>query len=162
MALTTRIKLDFDAVFSADSSYRGSVAPNWGALDAQWADGNLANQANIAWSTISNSIANGATETIDLRALAGVFGTTLTVVEVRAILFRVRSGGALTIKIGGTNGFDGFGAAWDLLCPIGTHLHLVCPTDGVLTTSATKKTIDIVNASGAGAVYDCVVIGTSA
>jgi hypothetical protein len=162
VAVLTRFKFDFDSVFSADANYRGSVAPNWAPLDVQWADGNDANEANLAWSTINNSIANGATESIDLRALAGVFGTTLTMVEVRAILFRAKSGGGLTIKIGGTNGFDALGAAWTLYCPLGTHLHFICPTDGVLVTGASDKTIDIVNASGAAATYDLVVIGTAA
>ena len=162
MALLTRIKLDFSAVFSADTSYRGHVSPNWDALDLQWPDGTDASEADIAWATINNSITTGATESHDLRSLASVFGTTSTVVEVRALFFRVRSGGGLTIAKGGTNGFDAFGSAWTLYCPIGQQVMIVCPTDGVLVTGAADKTIDIVNASGSTAVYDLLVIGTSA
>ncbi len=170
MGLLTRLRMEFEGLFgitAENGDYAGNVRLRFPQLDERWVAGTTEGKANLGWSDYEAEIADGATRNLDLRALTGPLGSTLTMVEVRAIGIFVRNEDSpatpeLTIAKGASNGFTGLGAAFSVKIKGGTWFWLVCPKDGKISTGASDKVLDISNASGATVTYSLVVIGTSA
>lgn len=167
MGLLTNLRAVIDSVWSFTAGgivdAGGSRGVAFPPLDVRWASGSSNNEANAAAPLYEQTIATGATDTIDLNSIAMIFGTTTAFAEVRAIGIYVHNNAAtdaLTIGKGATNGWTGLGASWTVTLQRGTHLILACPIDGEYAVSGSNKTIDIANSSGATVTYSVFVIGT--
>lgn len=158
MGLVTTIKTAFNAVFTEIGDYAAGVASSMADLDVRWPSGTSTGQANTRWSDVDATIADGATTTIDIRNLTNQQGQTFLFSEVRA--FRIKASGPITIGKGGTNGWTGFGSAWQFRIGTSGYLIYACPTDGDTSTGASNKTIDITNGSGASVTYSLEIVGT--
>lgn len=109
-----------------------------------------------------------ATEDLDLAGvLANPFGSTLTFVELRAILISASSANTNNVNVTrpASNGVPLFLAASDgIAVPPGGVFMWSCPADGKVTvTASTGDLLTITNSAGSTSVtYDVVIIGTSA
>lgn len=158
MGLVTTIKTAMNAVFTEIGDYAAGVASNMADLDVRWPNGTSTGQANTRYADVTATIADGATTTIDLRSLTNQQGQSFLFSEVRA--FRFTADGPVTLSKGGTNGWTGYGSAWQFRVGTNGYLLYACPTDGDTSTSSTNKTIDITNNSGASVTYSFEMVGT--
>jgi hypothetical protein len=109
-----------------------------------------------------------ANEDLDLAGvLANEFGSTLTFVELRAVMIFAASGNTNNVLVSrpASNGVPLFSAAGDeIIVPPGGVFLWACPADGKITvTAATGDLLHVANSSsGTSVTYDVVIIGTSA
>lgn len=160
MGLRTVFRVLFDFEFSDDGDYLGVLRSGFANPDLLLANGATAGKANVPYSDVGVTLADGATRNLDLRNLTGPKGGALLFAEVRLLAIRCRDG-ALTFAKGASNGWTGLGSSWTIKLPSGSWTYLVCPTDGVLSTGAADRVIDITNNSGGTVTYDLVVVGTA-
>ncbi len=160
MGLLTTIKTSITWALGLSGDYLGAVRQAFPDLDLRWGSGTGSSQADQPWADIGATLANSATRNLDLRALTGQSGATLTMAEVRMI--RITSDVDLTIAKGASNGWTGLGASFSMLVVGGGTYILVNPTNGKMATGASDKVLDITNSSGGTATYSIEVIGVSA
>jgi hypothetical protein len=114
------------------------------------------------------TLAASATEDLDLAGvLVNAFGSTLTFVEVRAIMIYAATANTNNVRLTrpASNGVPLFLAASDGLdIPPGGVFLWACPADGKVTvTAGTGDLLTVTNSAGSTSVtYDVVIIGTSA
>lgn len=129
--------------------------------------GTAANAADLMFHD-QRTIAASSNEDLDLAGgLTNPFGTALTFVEVRTVLFYAASGNTNNVRVTrpASNGVPLFLAASDGIdVPPGGFLWWSCPADGKVTvTASTGDLINVANSSsGSSVTYDVVIIGVSA
>ncbi len=136
--------------------------------DDALASGTAADQADRLWSD-QRTLASGANDDLDLTALTHtLFGSTVSLnfARVKAILVihtSTTTGEKLRVDGSVTNGFTGPLAGTTGKIEIGADSALLLSSkkDGWATAS-NNKIVRITNAGSASAVYDIVVLGTSA
>lgn len=137
------------------------------AVQIMLGTGTAANCADLMF-TDSRTLSASGTENLDLAGgLVDAFGTTLTFVEVRAVLILASALNTNDVQLTrpASNGVPLFLASSDGIAvgPGGVFLW-ACPADGKVTvTPATGDLLTVTNSAGGTSVtYDVVVLGTSA
>lgn len=110
-------------------------------------------------------VTTGATDSLDLAGvLLNPIRQIITFTAIKLVLIRaaVANTTILSVTRPASNGVPIFAAAGDA-CPVGPGgLFLWCsPGAGVAVTPSTGDLLDIVNAAGASATYDIVIIGVA-
>jgi len=114
------------------------------------------------------TISASSNEDLDLAGvLANAFGSTLTYVELRALLISASSSNTNNVRLTrpASNGVPLFLAASDGIdIPPGGVFLWSCPADGKVTvTAATGDLLNVANSSsGTSVTYDVIVVGCSA
>ncbi len=132
-----------------------------------WTSGTTADRADLVWSD-RRTIAASSNEDLDLAGvLTGALGTTLTFVELRAVLISASTGNTNNVRLirPASNGVPLFLAASDGIdIPPGGFFFWACPADGKVTvTASTGDLLNVANSSsGSSVTYDVIIIGTSA
>lgn len=165
MALKTTIRVLINALYTKaldlDTTEDALVYSKTNSL----ADGVGSGQADKVFHD-QRSLTTGANENLDLAGvLTDAFGQTMTFAKVKAILIRAADANTteLTFKSDGTNGVPMFAALGDgIKIPPGGTFLWTAPQGGIVVTAATGDLVNMANAAGATAVYDIVVVGTSA
>jgi hypothetical protein len=130
-------------------------------------NGTAANAADLMFSD-QRTLAASANEDLDLAgSLANAFGTTLTFVELRAVLVSAAAANTNNVLVSrpSTNGVPLFSAAGDqIIIPPGGVFLWSCPADGkVAVTASTGDLLNVANSGGStGVTYDIVIVGVSA
>ena len=130
------------------------------------ASGTGLNQANVVWSD-TRTLTTAQTDSLDLAGggLTDPFGAAFAPAKVKAIIVASSSANTTNLTVFGDAAhvpFLGTVATSMTLTP-GGFIVLTNPSlAGWVVTAATADIIKIVNAAGASATYDIVVIGTSA
>lgn len=106
---------------------------------------------------------SGATDSLDLAGvLQNAIRQTVTFSSIKAVIVKAAAGNTTNLSITrpAANGVPIFAAAGDA-CPIGPGgIFVWCsPGAGVTVTGGTGDLLDIVNAAGAAATYDVIIIG---
>ena len=113
----------------------------------------------------TRTVTTGATDSIDLAGvLVNAIRQTVTFLTIKLVLIKASTGNSTILSVTRpANGVPIFAAAADA-CPVGPGGLFVwaSPVAGVTVTPGTGDLLDIVNAAGASAAYDIVIVGTSA
>lgn len=131
------------------------------------ANGTGASSADVMFHD-QRTIAASSNEDLDLAgALSNAFGSTLTFVELRAIMIVAASANTNNVRVTrpASNGVPLFLAASDGIdVPPGGVFLWSCPADGKVTIGAgSSDLINVANSSsGTSVTYDVVIIGCSA
>lgn len=127
--------------------------------------GATANAASVMWSD-RRTLASGASESLDLNgtALIDGLGAAVALARIKGIIIRAAVGNTTDLTIGNVaNGISTiFGAATQtLVLQPGELLIKMTPSAaGYLVTAGTADLLRIVNAAGASATYDIIIIGS--
>ena len=129
-------------------------------------NGTGANQADKIF-TDTRTVTTGATDSIDLAgSLTDAFGATITLARVKAILVKAASGNTTDLSIGrpASNGVPMFSAVSDAIVirPGGVFFWAAPDATAIAVTAGTGDLLSIINAAGASANYDIVIVGASA
>ncbi len=130
-------------------------------------NGTGASTADLVFSD-TRTLSASASENLDLAgSLADVFGSTLTFVELRAVMVIAAAGNTNNVRVTrpASNGVPLFLAASDGIdVPPGGVFLWACPADGKVTvTASTGDLLTVANSSsGTSVTYDVVIVGTSA
>lgn len=133
----------------------------------QLSNGTGANSADLLFHD-QRTITASSNEDLDLAgSLANAYGTTLTYVELRAVLIAASSSNTNNVRLTrpASNGVPLFLAASDGIdVPPGGVFLWSCPADGKITvTASTGDLLNVANSSsGTSVTYDVVIVGTSA
>lgn len=166
MSLTTRINVSVSSTLSSAMDLgvvaSAPLSKNW-ALDL--ASGIGASQADVVWSD-TRTVGDGATDDVDIRAaLTTALGATFAPVKVKAVLIVAAAANTTNLTIlGDANSVPilNTAATTVTLQPGGMFLLTAPALAGIAVTAGTGDIIQVVNAAGAAANFDIVVIGTSA
>ena len=137
------------------------------AIEIALSSGVSAGQADLMF-TDTRTVAASGTDALDLAGgLTDAYGTSLTFVEVRAVLVAAAAGNTNNVRVNrpSSNGVPLFLAASDGIdVPPGGVFLWTCPADGKVTvTASTGDLLNIDNSSsGTSVTYDVVILGTSA
>jgi hypothetical protein len=165
MAMRAAIKESIEVTYLPASSadYAGGLKASHPTLDVVWPDGVDASEIDDYWADAARTLATGASEDLDLQALAnGPRSATVTFVEVRGlcIVAKATNTTTLTLAPGTANPWTALGAALSLDLEPGTYFRLFCAQDGKYPVTAGSKTLKVTNAAGASAEYAILVLGT--
>lgn len=172
MPLTAKIKASIEAIETGTNDYGTPRFTPQVSHVIELINGTVADAADRIF-VDERTVASATNDDIDLAGvLVGALGSTITFVEIVAILIinRSKAGVAnttnLTIGVG-TNPFVGFlGGTTPTIGPIrpGGFVMIGCPADvGIGTvTAGTADILRIANSSGAAATYQIAIIGRSA
>lgn len=133
----------------------------------EMSNGTGSNSADLMFSD-QRTLAASGTEDLDLAgSLTNAFGSTLTYVELRAVLVSAASANTNNVLVSrpATNGVPLFSAAGDqIIIPPGGVFLWSCPADGkVAVTASTGDLLTVTNSAGSTSVtYDVIIIGVSA
>lgn len=162
---TQRVKINAKpSVIAAqlDANFGSSLAKaGIRAMVIDWLNGTGPNQSDKFWCRKDLALANAATDSWDLTALTdGPDGATVNLAELRGTFIYVVSGTSLTVGVGAANGFEGYGANFEIVLKPGDYLWIPNGNNDVRVTDGTHKVLDFL-AAGA-VVYDVCFIGASA
>jgi len=129
-------------------------------------NGTGANQADKVF-TDTRTVTTGATDSIDLAgSLTDAFGATITLARVKAILVKAASGNTTDLSVArpAANGAVLSSAASDAIVvkPGGVFFWAAPDATAIPVTAGTGDLLSIINAAGASANYDIVIVGASA
>jgi hypothetical protein len=129
-------------------------------------NGTGANQADKVF-TDTRTVTTGATDSLDLAGtLTDAFGVTFTIARVKAILVKAASANTTDLSIArpAANGLVLFSAASDAIVikPGGVFFWAAPDATAIPVTAGTGDLLSIINAAGASANYDLVIVGASA
>lgn len=166
MPLTTSIKLVLNAILSKSGVDLTTPDDTLSFIKSlTLADGTGTNQADKLWHD-QRTLTTGANENLDLAAvLADVFGVTFTLAKIKAIVIKSADANTteLQFKSDATNGVPLFSALGDgIRIPPGGLFVWTGPQAGIAVTAATGDLLNVANAAGASAIYDIIIVGTSA
>ena len=124
--------------------------------------GSTSGLANQLWHD-QRTVASGATDSLDLAGvLTNAIRQTVTFSAIKLVIIKAAAANTTVLSVTrpAANGVPIFAAAGDA-CPVGPGgIFVWCsPAAGVTVTAGTGDLLDIVNAAGASAVYDVIVIG---
>lgn len=169
MALTYNFSLkqtlEARGVPASDDNFIGLLKANFPNFDLNWPSGTASGQCNAWWGREGLSIASGATQALDLRALTGGpdEGGSVLLAEVRGIFLRARETNTTTVTFdpAASNGWTALGAGLALPLEPGTVWQMWNPVDGAWPTTASDKAVDLINGSGAAAIVDILFVGVA-
>src|SRR3990172_11967955 len=163
MPLTATVQLEVLATLSLAGDFSTpEVALDYTKLH-NFQNGTGLNQCNLMWQD-QRTLGDGASETLDLAGLlAGLFGPVLNCDVLKTIFFYSLPANTtnLTISRPDPAGVPFFEATLDsfVLAPGGLFLLTDPSAAGINVTAATGDLITIVNAAGASATYDVILLG---
>lgn len=166
-SLKTVITAQIDATLSNLLDLSTATDPLSEKAKLTWTNGTAADKADRIFHD-QRTIAASSNEDIDLAgSLSGAFGSTLTFVELRALMVKASSSNTNNVVVAraSSNGVPLFSAASDaIIVPPGGVFLWACGADGkVAVTAGTGDLINISNSSsGTSVTYDIVIVGTSA
>lgn len=151
--------------FSATLTGPGDLGTDTAELNMTYpmplVNGTAANQADRMFKD-TRTVADGATDDIDLTAVEDAFGTALGAAEVVTIFIRSNPTNTTNLTIGGSTA-DYAGMPDQTISPGGIVLVHNQGVNGLgAVVDTTGDTIRVVNAAGAQASYEIVVIARSA
>src|SRR5262249_1636986 len=128
-----------------------------------WLDGVGDNQAQKVWAA-QRTVATGATDDVDLfGVLTDAFGATFSPTKTKAVIIIAAGGNTTNLTVGAVGGATAF-VGWfganthsEQVQPGGWSVH-IAPKTG-WTNAAGADILRIVNAAGASATYDIIVVG---
>ena len=164
-ALIATVKAAVSAQYANALEFGGvEQTLKYGASHA-FTDGSGANQAQKLF-TDQRTLAASDNETLDLSGvLTDVFGATLTLTKIKAILVKAADGNTNNVIVGGaaSNAWIGpFGDASDTVAvkPGGTMMLVAPDANGYAVTAGTGDLLKVANSAGGSAVtYDIVLVG---
>jgi hypothetical protein len=168
-AAASTVNARFQFAMSGSIESDTGLARGTAALASVWTtdlkNGILADQADLVYTLKAQSIASAGTLSIDVAGtLTDPFGTAFTPAKLRVVWIYSRSnnttdltllGGGAAVPILNT------AATTATLRPGGMFLTTDSSTTGIPVTATTADIIQIVNAAGAAALVDVVLVGTS-
>lgn len=166
MSLSTSILLRCKAAESAAADLVTASGEHSIVKQYDLTSGVAANQADRVFSD-TRTLAASATENLDLAgALTGLFGSTVTIVKLKAVIIKAAAGNTNNVNVSrpASNGVPLFSAAGDEIpvLPDGAFIW-VAPGAGITVTAGTGDLLTITNSAGGTPVtYDVMLIGTSA
>jgi hypothetical protein len=164
-SLTTKAQL----VITADLANTSGLATATGNLSkTNWAltlaNGVAASQANKIYAE-KRTLLTGATDALDLAgSMTDVFGAAFTPAKVKLLAIHSYPTNTTNLTILGNAAavpILNTVATTATLQPGGTFFFTAPPLAGVAVTASTGDIVQIVNAAGASADYDIVIVGTS-
>lgn len=158
----SRLAISLSALLSDSldlSTVRDDLSKSY-SLDL--ANGSGAGQANQVFHD-TRTVASGATDSLDLAGvLQNAIRQSVVFTAIKLVIVKAAAGNTtiLSVTRPAANGVPIFAAASDA-CPVGPNgVFVWCsPGAGVAVTAATGDLLDIVNAAGASATYDVIVVG---
>lgn len=166
MPITTRLELLFDAAVTITSGIFESPTQDLVRKFRQsFANGTTAGKANRLYAG-SVALTDGGTTDLDLAggSLSDVLGAALTFVNVRAIILFARAANTTNVTVGND--------AAAFVGPFGAAAHTVVLKPGMCVaffddvgwavTPTTADILQFVNAAGAAATVDVLILGTDA
>ncbi|MBN1174529.1 MAG: hypothetical protein JXA67_20340 [Micromonosporaceae bacterium] len=165
--LKTVLTAQVDATLDSALDLVTATAPLSVRKKLTWTSGTTVDKADLIFSD-TRTISASSNEDLDLAgSLSSVYGSTLTFVELRAVLIAAAVGNTNNVRVTrpASNGVPLFLAASDGIdVPPGGFFFWACPADGKVTvTAGTGDLINVANSSsGTSVTYDVVIIGTSA
>jgi len=165
MSLTTNIQVQVSGALASTVGLQAAQAALTYSKAIALASGTGASQADKIY-TNTFAILTGATQSIDISAaLTDALGGTFLPAKLKAILIYSQAANTTNLTLFGDAAHVpilGTVATTMLLQPGGLFLLVQPPLAGITVTAATGDIIKIVNAAGATANVDVVLIGTSA
>lgn len=163
-SLSTRVTVTVAPTLTSTVGLAATSAEAKALVDFTLAAGTGANQADSVY-TASSTITTGATLTLDLKgSMVDAFGAAFTPAKLRLVYISSRNSNTTNLTLFGN-------AASPLILSVATTTVTLTPGDaflvtrrataGITVTTATADIIDIVNGSGASAIVDIVLVGTS-
>jgi hypothetical protein len=163
--LSTQVLVELKATLSDTVGMAAETAVAQALASFTLASGTGANQGDMVYTT-SATITTGATLSIDVKAaLTDAFGAAYTPAKLKLIYIASKAANTTNLTILGN-------AASVPILSAATTTATLTPGDvflitrraaaGIAVTAATGDIIDIVNAAGASAVVDVILVGTSA
>jgi hypothetical protein len=150
MSHQIRIKIDAVTVMSSLYPYLPIT------FDETWNIGvGTGNDAADTAVRLSYTLATTVTQDIDLTAITGPNGETISFAEVHAIY--VSSTGAGGLKPHAVNGWEGFGSGADIAFGVSGALLWMVGTG--YAVDSTHKVLTLTNAGAATATYNIIIIG---
>ena len=157
MAITTTIASSINTV---ETLADGSIGSNNTVTHTGYDESNALNGGTTPPATVCafflGALAAGA-KTIDLTALSGTNGATVSGTGLKVQAFRVKNLGAnaMTFTVGASNGYELAGAGWKLILASGQYA-MIYGNDATPDVAAGAKTIDV---SGTGTqTFECSII----
>lgn len=164
MSLQAIIRAQIEAVYKGTNALGTPQFPVNPAQPITLKSGTGDLAADLLWAQERN-LAGSANDALDLTALTDAFGNAINLAHVKAIYIKAADANVGNLEVGNaaSNGWIGFakGATDTVEIAPGGVLLWSAPHAGVATGS-TNKILKVLNTNGAAAVYDIVVIGTSA
>jgi len=168
MALTSSVNVQFSALLTSTSDFTTPVAEIVFPRHYQLASGTGAGQADKVWGD-QRTLAASATEDLDLTGtLVDVYGATITMARVKAIIIEAIAGNTNNVVVGAASSNPWstlLGATGTLTIRPGTSITVVCGTadaTGYTVTAATGDLLKVANSgSGTGVTYNIFFVGCS-
>lgn len=167
MSLTATVRASIKAAHTRSLDL-GTPAYNLAkTVEIALASGTGASSADLMF-TDTRTVSASGTDALDLAgSLTDAYGTTLTFVELRAVMVAASSSNTNNVRVNrpSSNGVPLFLAAGDGIdVPPGGVFLWSCPADGKVTvTAGTGDLLNIDNSSsGTSVTYDVVILGVSA
>jgi len=166
MALVSRVGINISAQLTGAAGLVADLGALSEIFNTDLLSGVAANQADVLYSTQA-TILTAATLSIDLKGggLFDPFGVAINPVKLKALYIKSAVGNTTILTLLGTaNAVPILGtvATTMALLPGGVFLYTAPPLAGVAITAGTGDIIQIVNAAGASAVVNVIILGTSA
>jgi hypothetical protein len=166
MALVSRVGINVSATLTNVAGLVNAAGPLSEIFNTDFASGVAAGQADVLYTTQA-TILTAATLTIDLKGggLTDPFGVAINPVKLKALYIKSAPSNTTILTILGNAAavpiLNTVATTLPLL-PGGVFLYTAPPLAGVAVTAATGDIIQIVNAAGASAVVNVIILGTSA
>jgi hypothetical protein len=164
-SLAARIEVKVTGTYVSAAGLVTGTAPLSQSYVQDLANGVGANQGNVLY-TATRSVLTAATDSLDLvgGGLTDAYGAAIAPARIRAVLIRSASGNTTNLTLfGDANSVPilNTAATTSTLKPGGVFLFTAPDATGVVVTAGTGDIIKVVNAAGATALYDIIVIGAS-
>jgi hypothetical protein len=163
-SLTTRVTVTVAPTLTSTVGLAATVAEAKALGDFTFTPGTGANQADSVY-TASSTITTGATLTLDLKgSMVDAFGAAFTPAKLRLVYIASRNSNTTDLTLFGNAASPlilNTAATTTTLTPGDVFLATRRATAGITVTAATADIVQIVNAAGASAVVDIVLVGTS-
>ena len=164
-SLTSRVELLVRGTLTNTLDLVESTAPLASQRIQDFTNGVGANQANVIWSD-QRTLTTGASEDLDLigGGLTDAFGVAVAPAKLRAVVITSASANTTNLTLFGDAALVlllNTAATTVTLQPGGMYVYTAPATAGVTVTATTADIIQVVNAAGASATYNIILLGTS-
>jgi hypothetical protein len=165
-SLTTYVRVQVAPTLTATVGMATNRAEMNGVTEFTLANGTGASQGDVVYSSTA-TILTGATLSLDLAGggLTDAFGTAFGPAKVRAIYIRSRAANTTNLTIlGNANAVPilNTAATTVTLTPGDVFFNSRLAAAGAAVTAGTGDIVQLVNAAGASAIVDIIIVGTSA
>jgi hypothetical protein len=148
--------LDFVRALSAGYEALRVSASGESAIEVGTTDG----KADVVV-RLATTLAASATVDVDLRALVGAAGETITLAEVHGIVGVIKTaGGTGTVTPHATNGWTGLGSAYSI--PVSANGVFAIANGPGIAVSSTNKVFTYTNTGAASADIELYIVGRKA